>query len=190
MVYVGVHGLHRRRGPLAGVRWEDSYGTLARPFRLVGMLAALAACSDGPGLGPDGPLFVTATLDGVAWAPDTAIAAIDGTRIEVIASRYSVLGTAAEEALDVTVTDFTGPTTYPLADPLSNAFGTLVIRNQAGVVQDIYVTRRTPPGYLRVASYRPTDSTLVGTFRLTVVSQVDSARSHVLVGTFRLRDGF
>lgn len=156
------------------------------------MLALLSGCGDSAGPGAGGRLFTSVTLDGHAWAPDTAFAILNGAGGIATLSlvRYPLPGTLAVEPLSITLVPFVGTGTYSLAGGLDPNQGDYLVRDSLGQLPLIYSTQRFDPGQVVITAYNAADSTIEGNFSFTVYGQTDTTRHHVFTGQFRLRDAY
>jgi len=93
---------------------------MPRSGPIVVALTLLAGCSAGTDLGTAGPSFVTVTLDGHSWKPDTSFTALNGSLVTISFTRLPYPGTPAYESFAISLTPLSPPiprTPAPLAAP-------------------------------------------------------------------------
>lgn len=168
-----------RKAPMTRVR------TAILPAVLV---ACGLSCSDNAGLGPDGPLFLTVTLNGQPWAVTHGLVNLQDGNFALSAT-HAVPDSSLAYTVVIAAQPFTGPGSVGVSFDGPG---------HAGITEDsngVYTGRgygsiSDTNGTLEISAFRPADSTVAGSLhvRLRHVGGVEPDID--VVAEFRVRPDF
>ena len=154
------------------------------------VLLILLACSDGTGPGTDGPLSLSARLDGRPWTPDYGSNLLstrrpDGYLFVGAIRRYS-LGGPARDAIGVQIVGFTGPGRYVFTGDPVGTTGVYALYDSATGGSTNFYSHAPNTGEVTVTELDTVAHRVAGRFSFSAGEEGGTRAVRVEQGVFRV----